>query len=302
MKNQIKYIFILFLVELIFSQGNFQILNIPSSTRMLSLSNSGHAMDHLVGTYSPASMQGKNKNINFHSHLYPGDILYLNTEAVIPFTKYICSFSYANLNYGEFKDAESGYLFNSSEFLFQSSIKTNIMDKISIGSSLGYGVIKISNEFSHALFMSSGIRTQLDNPRLGFGFTINDFGKIMKNFNNIEEELPTSFNFSTFYSPKYFPGILLLDITKANNLDYLQFSGGIEIQINDYLICRVGNSTNALDLLDNNSSYFPGISTGLGIITKKWNIDIGIFNLETAGIVTGISLLYKSNKSSNKDE
>jgi len=302
MKNQIKYIFILLVVELIFSQGNFQILNIPSSTRMLSLSNAGHAMDHLMGAYSPASIQEKSKNINFHSHLYPAEILYLNTEAVIPFNKYTCSFSYANLNYGEFKDAELDYLFNSSEFLFQGSIKTNIFNKISIGVSLGYGINKISNEFSHALFMSSGIRAQLDNPRLGFGFTANNIGKIIKNFNNIDEELPTSFNISTFYSPKYFPGILLFDITKVNNLENLQFKGGIEIEINDYLFFRAGNSTNALDLLDENSSYLPGISTGLGIVTKKWNIDIGIFNLETAGIVTGISLLYKSNNSVNGAE
>ena len=26
---------------------------------------------------------------------------------------------------------------------------------------------------------------------------------------------------------------------------------------------------------------------------QKWNIDIGFYNLETAGIITGISLIYK---------
>ena len=296
MKNQIKHIFILFLLELIFSQGNFQILNIPSSTRMLSLSNAGHAMNHLVGSYSPSSINVEDKNINFHSHLYPAEILYLNTEAVLPINKYIFSFSYANLNYGEFKDAESNYLFNSSEFLFRGNIKTQIINKISIGSSIGYGINKISNEFSHALFISLGFRTQLDNPRFGFGISVNNAGRIIKNFTDIKEELPASLNISTFYSPKYFPGTLLFDISKFNTLDYLQIKGGIEIEINDYLFFRIGNSSNAFDLSDAYSSYFSGLSSGLGLATKNWNIDFGVFNLENAGIVTGISLLYKKNK------
>tara|TARA_Y100000814_G_scaffold289470_1_gene262490 strand:+ start:588 stop:1472 length:885 start_codon:yes stop_codon:yes gene_type:complete len=293
MKNQIKYIYIL-LVGIIIAQGSYQILTIPSNTRMLSLSNSSSAMDDVVNSHNPASINtlGK-KNISFHSHLYPADILYLNTEAIIPFKNYIFSFNYVNLNYGEFKDGETNYLFNSSEFLFKSSIKTKIFDRISFGSSLAYGINKISNEFSQAIFLSLGVRTQLENPRLGIGLSINNLGKILQSFSDVNEELPTSLNISSFYSPKYFPGFLFLDISKSYHLDILQVNAGVEVEFTEYLFFRLGNSSNAFDLSDSYSSYFPGLSTGIGIKSKKWDIDIGVFNLETAGIVTGISLLYK---------
>ena len=101
--------------------------------------------------------------------------------------------------------------------------------------------------------MSFGIRTQLDNPRLGIGLSINNIGGIIKNFNDIDEGIPTSLSISTFYSPKYFPGILLLDIFKYQNTNNLQVHGGIEINLGEYLLLRLGNSTNALNFSD---SYF----------------------------------------------
>ena len=108
MKSQIKYILIFF-CGFIVAQGNFQILTIPANTRMLSLSNAGHAMNSLSSsTHNVASLNTDNRlNINFNSHIYPASILYFNTEARIPLQNFICSFNYANLNYGEFKDAES---------------------------------------------------------------------------------------------------------------------------------------------------------------------------------------------------
>ena len=293
MKNQIKYILFL-LVGLVFSQGNFQILTIPSNTRMLSLSNAGYAMNNLVNSYDIGLFTAKeNININLHSHLYPAGIFYLNTEIIIPFQKYSVLFSYANLNYGDFKDGELNYEFNSSEFLFKGAIKTQVLNKFSIGTSFNYAINKISNQFSHALLMSLGARTQLENPRLGFGISINNIGKIMDVLYHINEDIPASLNLSTFYSPQYFPGILLLDISKFYNASGLQIRTGIEITINDYLLLRFGNSSNSFNLSDPYSSYFPGLSSGIGIKSKKWDIDIGFFNLETAGIVTGLSLLYK---------
>ena len=293
MKNQIKYILFL-LVGLVFSQGNFQILTIPSNTRMLSLSNAGYAMNNLVNSYDIGLFTAKeNININLHSHLYPAGIFYLNTEIIIPFQKYSVLFSYANLNYGDFKDGELNYEFNSSEFLFKGVIKTQVFNKISIGTSFNYAINKISNQFSHALLMSLGARTQLENPRLGFGISINNIGKIMDVLYDINEDIPASLNLSTFYSPQYFPGILLLDISKFYSASDLQIRTGIEITINDYLLLRFGNSSNSFNLSDPYSSYFPGLSSGIGIKSKKWDIDVGFFNLETAGIVTGLSLLYK---------
>ena len=146
MKKQIKYLLILFILGIIFPQGNFQILNIPSNTRLLALNNAGQAMDDLSNSYNPASITTDNKIFNLHSHIYPAGIVYTNSGITIPMNKYIYSFEYANLNYGEFKDGNSNYLFNSSEFLFKSSIKTYILNKISIGGSLSYAINKISSE------------------------------------------------------------------------------------------------------------------------------------------------------------
>ena len=294
MKHQTNYILI-FVFGLLIAQGNFQILTIPNNTRMLSLANAGHAMNTLSSSmYNIASLDASDRiNINLHSHLYPANILYFNTEAVIPFKNFNCAFNYANLNYGEFKDSESNYSFNASEFLFRGSIKTQLVNTISFGASFNYAINKISNQFSHALLLSLGIRTQLDNPRLGLGISINNLGKILDDIHSINESLPTSINTSTFYSPQNFPGVLLLDISKFHNTDSIQIRLGLEITIKDYIYLRLGNSNNALDLSDSYSSYFPGISGGIGIQSQKWDIDIGFFNLESAGIVTGLSLVYK---------
>ena len=294
MKNRIKYILIL-LFGLLFSQGNFQILTIPNSTRMLSLSNAGHAMSDLSSNiYNVASLEpGNGININLHSHLYPSNILYFNTEAVLPFENFNYSFNYANLNYGEFIDSKSNYSFNSSEFLFRGTLKTHFANLISIGCSFNYAINKISNQFSHALMTSFGIRTQLDNPRFGLGVSMNNIGKILDHAYRMNENIPTSLSFSTFYSPKNFPGFLLLDIIQSNNIDTTQIRLGLEIQINNYILLRFGNSNSAFNLSDSYSSYFAGLSGGFGIQSNKWDIDIGFFNLESAGIVTGLSLTYK---------
>ena len=61
-------------------------------------------------------------------YFYPADIIYMKTEMILPMNKKIYSFEYSNLNYGEFKDANTNYSFNSSEFLFKGSIKTHIFN------------------------------------------------------------------------------------------------------------------------------------------------------------------------------
>ena len=66
MKKQIKYLLILFILGIIFPQGNFQILNIPSNTRLLALNNAGQAMDDLSNSYNPASITTDNKIFNLH--------------------------------------------------------------------------------------------------------------------------------------------------------------------------------------------------------------------------------------------
>ena len=177
--------------------------------------------------------------------------------------------------------------------LQQQNIKREIANKISFGTSFNYAINKISNQFSHALMLSLGIRTQLDNPRLGLGISINNIGKILDDTHGMNEYIPTSINTSTFYSPQNFPGVLLLDISKFHNTNSIQIRLGLEITIKDYIYLRFGNSNNALDLSDSYSSYFPGLSGGVGVQSKKWDIDIGFFNLESAGIVTGLSLIYK---------
>ena len=103
-------------------------------------------MNGTINSHNPASIRSSGKNINFHSHIYPSNIIYAKSEIIIPINAYIYSFEYSNLNYGQFQDGSSGYLFNASEFLFKGSVKTQIFNKISIGGSIGYTINKISSE------------------------------------------------------------------------------------------------------------------------------------------------------------
>jgi len=277
----------------IFAQGNFQILNIPPSTRLLSLSNSGHAANNASNSHNAASIKTDYRNINFQSHFYPANIIYIKSELVLPMESNIYSLEYSNLNYGKFKDAESNYSFNVSEFLLKGSIKTEILDKISIGGGLGYSVNKISNQFAHALFISLGARTQIFNPLFGVGISINNFGIITKNFYDKKEELPEAVILSTFYQPIYFPGVLYCDIYKEKSMDDVQIRLGLESTIYKNIILRFGYNSNIMYLADSHSSYLKGLSGGIGVIAEKWDVDIGFYNLETAGIISSISLTYK---------
>ena len=94
------------------------------------------------------------------------------------------------------------------------------------------------------------------------------------------------FSFFLCSSSPAVPALLLLPAP-------LRRRAGFEIKLSNYLLIRLGNNSNALNFSDSYSSYFPGLSGGIGIQTKKWDIDVGFFNLETAGIITGLSLLYK---------
>ena len=171
--------------------------------------------------------------------------------------------------------------------------RTEVLDKISIGGGLGYSINKISNQFAHALFISLGARTQMFNPLFGVGISINNFGIITKNFNDTQEELPESIIVSTFYQPIYFPGVLYCDIYKEKSMDDLQIRLGLESTAYKNIILRLGYNSNTIDLIDSHSIYLKGLSCGIGIIAEKWDVDIGFYNLETAGIVSSISLTYK---------
>ena len=291
--NQIKYLITILFFHGLIAQGNFQILNIPSSTRLLSLSNSGHAYNSLINSHNPASVKINNKNFNLQSHFYPADIVYIKSELVLPLANKVYSFEYSNLNYGEFLDAWSNYSFNSSEFLFKGSMKMEVLNKFSIGGGLSYGINKISNQFAHALFLSLGARTQMINPYLGLGLAVNNIGIINKNFSNSKDDLPTSILVSTFYQPTYFPGVLFCDVYKQNMIDDIEVRLGLESTIHKYLILRFGYNSNTNQLIDSHSNYLKGISAGVGIVSKKWDIDIGFYNLETAGLISSISLIYK---------
>jgi len=290
--KKIKHLLFLLFLVIGLPQGNFQILNIPPSTKLLALSNSGQAINDNMHSYNPASIKSDDMKIAINSHVYPKNILYTNSQLLIPKNNTIYSLQYANLNFGTFVDGSSKHHFNCSEFLFQGSIKQTVLNRFSIGSSIGYAINKISNEFSHALFLSLGVRSQMNNPYLGVGLSMNNIGKVIKNFHNTTEYLPTSITLSTFYQPKYFPGILLIDFYNNTNINETEIRLGLELEFKNYISLRFGNSSNSLALLDAYSSYFTGFSAGIGINMKKWDIDIGVYNLETAGIVSGISLLY----------
>ena len=88
---QIKYLLLILLIGGIFAQGNFQILNIPPSARLLALSNSAHSINDVTNSYNPASIHTNKKNINIHSHLYPANIMYVKTEIIFPINENIYS-------------------------------------------------------------------------------------------------------------------------------------------------------------------------------------------------------------------
>ena len=95
----------------------------------------------------------------------------------------------------------------------------------------------------------------MNNPYLGLGLSMNNIGKIIKNFHDSTEYLPTSITLSTFYQPKYFPGILLIDFYNNINIDKTEIRLGLELQFRDDISLRFGNSSNSLALSNRPSSW-----------------------------------------------
>ena len=132
---------------------------------------------------------------------------------------------------------------------------------------------------------------------MGFGFSLENMGILLKSYTDIKEPIPALFRTATYYKPVYIPLIINGDIVKILDSNSFYFSGGLEFMYQRRLTFRLGISSNRSGYLteDFSSDIISGVSGGVGFQFQKTTLDIGFMNLGPAGVIMGFSISNKQN-------
>lgn len=283
-----KFIIIL-IFTFIFSHYGYQSILLPNSTYELVSGQSNYFTSNEILFKSKLS-----KNISSTLFLLPEDIQ-------------IAAFFYRNnflgvhnqykikiIDYGNFNDSESGYIFSAKDILLQYNLIKTLNQKFYFSLGTNYFYSNIDNYNSSAIFFNASILYKIE--KILFNYNINNIGFILDKYTAFNESLPFNYSISISYLPKYLKSSLGFNFQKFENLDLTNITG--EIYLYDYFSILIGYSSIAQSLYTKDNfekDFFTGLSTGLNFSYKDLVLNFGIKNLGSAGLIQSISLIKKLN-------
>jgi hypothetical protein len=130
-----------------------------------------------------------------------------------------------------------------------------------------------------------------DNLRIGGG--IFNLGKATTAFIETKEELPTRLELGLSKELAHLPLRYSLAVQKYIEEDFRIAVGG-EFKLSESLFFRLGYNTLGRDQkLGSDSDRFAGVSTGFGLVVKKYNIDYAYSSWGTVGSVNRFSFTFR---------
>ena len=273
-------LYILIFSSFIFSQAEYQILNIAKNIIELSTTNKYHNIDSNTNNYS------------FTFIKYPTDITLYNTKYK--------NIDLTILDYGQFVNSENDVIndtFYANEIFINYNYNKKLKHLGTIQFFIGGLYSQIDTYNSYGISNSLYIANQINNFKFSFG--AENIGKILKSYTNYNLKLPTQFRLHSSYNFKQnisdFGLVLNYDITyikrteDINHIICLIFHVP-QNNMNFYL----SNSLYSQDLAiqNDNSKLLAGLALGASINFKKIKCDIGIKDVGAAGTIYGFTLRF----------
>lgn len=159
------------------------------------------------------------------------------------------------------------------------SYATTLLEKASIGVKLNYASLSIPNYGSESsLYVDVGVNSSIS-PQLSIGFSATNVNRAKLGQDPAAEALPTVVTLGLAYQASD-RTLLVADIQK--DIDHpVSIRGGIEYGLNDYVIARVGVSTEPVSW-----------QAGLGLVKDAMRIDFAFGYTDRLGYSPHISLSY----------
>ena len=282
-------------ISCLMGMGAYEILHFPQDARSLSLHNAASAYDRSLLRNNPAALSVTSENTIYSYLILPASIYSGEIQQTHKIGSGICAGKLSYISYGSIIDSETKGKTTAYDFLLEIGYKKELKNIISVGISGGYLLNYISGYDSQLLYINIGIRSRIIKKRMGFGFSLENVGFLLSSYTDIKESIPAIFRSSLYYSPKFLPTIINIDIMHIIDRDDVVLSGGLEFFPERRLTLRFGFSTHRTSLLtdDFSSNLLTDISGGAGFKFNKMNIDVGFMNLGASGYVVGFSISRK---------
>ena len=288
MLNLKKYI-LFFILSYLIPNISYQGLLLPNNSLQLLNANESY--------FFSKNILLKNKlNHNISSSLIalPQDI---NIGSFIYRSSNIRDYSFQSnfiiIDYGEFIDSESQYIFSSKDFIFSNSLYIKMEDFLYSAATLNYINSKIERYDSKGLAID--LNLYYHNNNLILSSFIKNYGFIISDYTHYSENLPKSYGLSLIYKPEHFNSIFSLQYELFDNYNEINIFNEFFI-FNNFSI-STGYTTLAQDLYygDFNYDFFTGASLGFSTIYKDYTLDIAIKNLGSIGLIHSFSILKSIN-------
>ena len=277
--NKNYLILIIAIMSLLFSQSEYQILDIPKNSLQVSANN---------GLYNTSRIFMKpNYKYEFSIIKYPADIGLYNIQ--------YNNLSFSILDYGQFNDNLNNSIINtfySHELLLDYFILKEVKNIGIFGLSIGGFYSQIEKYKSYGLCMNFGYKKEFN--KLITSISIENFGIIFSDYTYYKLRLPLKYRGSFIYN---FMNINLgydLIYSKINK-DY-QHILNIGINLNKNIKLQFSNSNYNSNMAINSYDYnfLSGLGVGTNINLDKINLGCSVLNLGASGLLYSITFKYNS--------
>ncbi len=291
-----KVLYIFCGMSICFGQFSFNGINTWVQSSAISLAGGGFLLDYENDFTNPGTLKNAKRKIRFSSLNYPADITAYSLIANGDFRSHSLGLKVSRVNYGIFegRDIENQRTENYSagdinvEFAYSNS---TLSKRINWGIAGGLFMSRLEKSKASGIMLSPGII--LNGKIFTLGMMLKNFGKVIKQYGTVKEEIPSYLIGSISHQLSFLPLKIEFDHFSSINgrHDYSVISGIYTIDNN--LFIKTGTSTNRFDQ-SINASFVRTIFTdfGIGLVYKIEDItvDVNSYSYGTGGIIFGIGI------------
>ncbi len=277
-----KNIILIILINFLFSNVNFEILNLPID---IYSQNSNNGVLNTIQNIN-------NPNLNYKTNFLklPDNVMLYNLSKDEKINVSI-------LDYGILKNQINNEVINSFR-AFESLIQYNFLKKyknikIKFSPSIVYG--KIDSWDSFALFTDILFLAKTLSSDIYLNVSIKKIGTIVNAYSNNNERLPSSYQLGIAKEKKHKNLYWGVDIIYDKGFNQTIFSLSIKKIINERitLLSKINSNRNKLSNDNLYNNIFSGLSSGIILKEKNFNVGIGLSSLGQAGYIYCISFEFK---------
>ena len=279
---KMKNVIVIILINCLFPNVNFEILNLPKD--IYSLNSNNGILDEIQKT--------NNENLQYKTNFlrYPDNIMLytLSTNKKI---------NVSILDYGILENKINNEIINSFK-AFEALIQYNVFKKykkinIKFSPSIVYGTIDTWT--SCALFTNVSLFTKNLKSNISLQLSIKKIGTIFNSYANNNEYLPISYQLGIAKEKIHKNLYWGIDIVHEEGFNQTIYSLSIKKKINEKITLLSNINSNRNKLLNNNfyNNIFSGFSSGIILKEPNFNVGIGLSSLGQAGYVYCISFEFK---------